>query len=87
MPTNILTQLLASFQILNSLNICNKPYQKMKELFLNLRPMKIQYSMPLERNSKPVMPPNKESLVSFIESISHPYKRQSRPMDSATKKI
>ena len=34
--------------------------------------MKTQYSMPLERNSKPVSAPNKESLVSFIESISHP---------------
>ena len=31
--------------------------------------------------------PNKESLVSFIESISHPYNRQSRPMDSATRKF
>ena len=69
-----INQLPASFQILNLLNICNKPYQKMKELFLNLRRMKIQYSMPLETQLKASDAPNKESLVSFIESISHPTK-------------
>ena len=42
--------------------------------------------MPLERNSKPVMPPNKESLISFIESISHPTKDNPDPWIVPTRK-
>ena len=72
MPTNILTQLPASFQILNLLNICKKHYQKDEGTIFKFATHENTILNAIRAQLKASDAPNKESLVSFIESISHP---------------